>query len=656
MSAQLEEYDATQDHGPEPLELAPDLVEVRRNAGLLGVVGAVAAAVAIAWAARAAGTQAPLDWAMAGLVGVIAIGNLWALVDARTPLLVADSQGVRLRRGRTWQGLPWSSLAGVEVTRRRNKLVDGELRVIPHNPDRVLEELGRPGLLRRRVSGDPFAVPVGLATRVVGAPQGLPEALAVLSGGATQIVDLVPAPAEDVAEPEADLDLVDAAPADVTEDVPEVAEASVVDEVPTLVEAPSLPAESDVDTVLETDTEAELEEEAAEPRRRWFGLRDPRPKLATGIGVLASRRRDEDVDSADVLDAEDAEDDREQVAETGAEVEGSLESAEDVDELEEAEDSDEDADVRVVARSDVRLTAVPAVDEDRDTPDDSEDTVIVDEDDADAAPASERRTRRWGLVTPIARPGNPVAPLEITEPPAEPAADPVIGPELLAARTRLGLTVDQLADRTRIRPHVIESIEVDDFTPCGGDFYARGHLRTLCRVLGVDVAPMLTSYDERYAHAPISPRRVFEAELASGSGMVRGPRGGLNWSLLVAVVMALILVWSVARLVMDAPAESRQVAGLSAGSGGLQSGTATAEQVPVLIHAAGGGAKVVVRDGDGEIVFTGDLAYGATRTLKVAPPVRIESSDGGVEVVVDGAEKGRLGDPGEPASGTFIGR
>ena len=59
-------------------------------------------------------------------------------------------------------------------------------------------------------------------------------------------------------------------------------------------------------------------------------------------------------------------------------------------------------------------------------------------------------------------------------------------PSCAAARTRIGLTVDQLAERTRIRPHVIESIEVDDFAPCGGDFYARGHLRTLARVLGID--------------------------------------------------------------------------------------------------------------------------------------------------------------------------
>ncbi len=87
-------------------------------------------------------------------------------------------------------------------------------------------------------------------------------------------------------------------------------------------------------------------------------------------------------------------------------------------------------------------------------------------------------------VRPIAQLGEPVEPLVIDDFVTEPAYDPVIGPELAAARTRVGLSVDELADRTRIRPHVIESIEVDDFAPCGGDFYARGHIRTLARVLG----------------------------------------------------------------------------------------------------------------------------------------------------------------------------
>ena len=148
----------------------------------------------------------------------------------------------------------------------------------------------------------------------------------------------------------------------------------------------------------------------------------------------------------------------------------------------------------------------------------------------------------------------------------------MIGPQFAGARRRLGLTVDELADRTRIRPHVIEAIEVDDFSACGGDFYARGHLRTLARVLGVDVAPLLATYDERYADAPIDPRRVFEAELA-GAGSIRATRGGPNWSVLVAAVMALILCWSVARLVTGGPDHVADQAVLS-GSGGPNHATA----------------------------------------------------------------------------------
>ena len=196
----------------------------------------------------------------------------------------------------------------------------------------------------------------------------------------------------------------------------------------------------------------------------------------------------------------------------------------------------------------------------------------------------------------------------------EPAADPVVGPELAAARTRLGLTVDQLAERTRIRPHVIESIEVDDFAPCGGDFYARGHLRTLARVLGVDAAPLLASYDERYADAPIDARRVFEAELATGAdGSIRGTRGGPNWSVLVAAVMALVLAWSIARLIMDSPIELRRPAGPQRLAVRPRR-QASARRSRCCWTRPAGGAHVVVRDGAGKVVFNGDLAYGETRT------------------------------------------
>ncbi len=261
----------------------------------------------------------------------------------------------------------------------------------------------------------------------------------------------------------------------------------------------------------------------------------------------------------------------------------------------------------------------------------------------------------WGeRVSPIAKAGHAVEPLLIDDHAIEPADDPVIGPELHAARTRLGLTVDGLAERTRIRPHVIESVEVDDFAPCGGDFYARGHLRTLARVLGIDVTPLLAAYDERYADAPINPRRVFEAELATGShGSIRGTRGGPNWSVLVAAVMALVLAWSVVRLVMDGPVELRDAPALN-GSAGVDNGQGrAAPEVPVRLVAEGGGARVVVRDGTGAVVFSGNLAFGETRTFQVSPPVRVQTSDGSLTADVDGEDRGSLGATGEPAQDVF---
>ena len=76
--------------------------------------------------------------------------------------------------------------------------------------------------------------------------------------------------------------------------------------------------------------------------------------------------------------------------------------------------------------------------------------------------------------------------------------------------------------------------------------------------------------------------------------------------------------------------------------------------MPVLLRAAGGGAHVEVRDGSGKVVFTGDIAYGQTKALEISPPVRVQSSDGSVEVVVDGSEKGALGDTGRASAGTFV--
>ena len=144
---------------------------------------------------------------------------------------------------------------------------------------------------------------------------------------------------------------------------------------------------------------------------------------------------------------------------------------------------------------------------------------------------------------------------------------------------------------------------------------------------------------------------VAEAELGHG-GALRGTRGGPNWSVLVAAVMALVLAWSVARLVTDSPVEVRDpLPSLTTTSGT----TATGAKVPVVLTAAGGGAEVVVRNGANELVYKGTLTFGQVKVLpKVSQPVRVQSSDGSLQVSVGGVDHGALGATGRQAQDTFV--
>lgn len=71
-----------------------------------------------------------------------------------------------------------------------------------------------------------------------------------------------------------------------------------------------------------------------------------------------------------------------------------------------------------------------------------------------------------------------------------------IGEALAEARRRAGLSVTEVSRRTRIRESIVSGIERDDFTGCGGDAYARGHIRAIAHEVGIDPEPLVTAYDE----------------------------------------------------------------------------------------------------------------------------------------------------------------
>jgi hypothetical protein len=93
-----------------------------------------------------------------------------------------------------------------------------------------------------------------------------------------------------------------------------------------------------------------------------------------------------------------------------------------------------------------------------------------------------------------------------------------IGETLADARRQAGLSVAQVSQQTRIRQTIIRAIEDDDYAACGGDFYARGHIRSIAKAVGADSEPLIQQYDQQYrakdAFATVSLDELLSASAA----------------------------------------------------------------------------------------------------------------------------------------------
>jgi len=113
-----------------------------------------------------------------------------------------------------------------------------------------------------------------------------------------------------------------------------------------------------------------------------------------------------------------------------------------------------------------------------------------------------------------------------------------IGEALAGSRRQAGLTVSDVSQRTRIRETIITGIEDDDYSACGGDFYARGHIRSIARVVGVDPEPLIREYDT----AQLGPEALEEGDdITEPVPVVRTLRRP-NWPAALGVALAVALV------------------------------------------------------------------------------------------------------------------
>ena len=70
-----------------------------------------------------------------------------------------------------------------------------------------------------------------------------------------------------------------------------------------------------------------------------------------------------------------------------------------------------------------------------------------------------------------------------------------VGKKLNQARVKRGLSIDEAAHATRLRPDKIAALEADDYSRFANNIYAKGFLQIYARFLGVDVSDFARTLD-----------------------------------------------------------------------------------------------------------------------------------------------------------------
>jgi cytoskeletal protein RodZ len=113
-----------------------------------------------------------------------------------------------------------------------------------------------------------------------------------------------------------------------------------------------------------------------------------------------------------------------------------------------------------------------------------------------------------------------------------------IGATLAAARRRSGLTVHDVSQSTRVTEPIIRGIEQDDYAECGGDFYARGHIRAIARAVGEDPGPLIEEFDSTWRSA----KETTAAEAFQPAMPLRTrERRRVRWTAVLAVLVLAVL-------------------------------------------------------------------------------------------------------------------
>ena len=233
-----------------------------------------------------------------------------------------------------------------------------------------------------------------------------------------------------------------------------------------------------------------------------------------------------------------------------------------------------------------------------------------------------------------------------------------VGDALAQARSQAGLTIAQVSQQTCIRETIIRGIERGDFSACGGDFYARGHIRSIARVVGLDPEELVREYDAIHG----APTAITAADVFEPSTPIRlKERRSANWSVVMVLVLAAVLGYGVFRLV-DHGASPRPVAAGGTHPQASKSPAARPSPTPATVPhrrltirlTATQDCWVQFTKPHGQFLFQVYVLSGSTRTWRFRHAVSMQiGNPGGIILTVNGKDLGHPGTYGQPVTLNF---
>jgi cytoskeleton protein RodZ len=245
-----------------------------------------------------------------------------------------------------------------------------------------------------------------------------------------------------------------------------------------------------------------------------------------------------------------------------------------------------------------------------------------------------------------------------------------LGSMITKARKDAGLSIDDLSAATNIRGPLLRQMESDNFTQCGGETYARGHLRNLAVKLNVDPQIFLAAFEDEQMHFDRSMQ-----DLLVENSVMREPGEArkVSWKVLVTISISTLFIGGLAQIVIsnnstpDIPVALEESSQPSASAEPSAESTAvtdteqtdeatvsTGEGVEVIITATRAKSWLFVSDANGRVLFSGQISRGVTKTFTSGEQLNLKVGNaGGVDLSVNGTQVDQLGIDGQVVSVSY---